>query len=77
MCNIDLQQLNEGTIKMSIQEKLREILGDTYGGPSLSIDRNKFVIYVWTDAPVGEDILSSGDTLEECIQNYLDRSENV
>ena len=34
---------------------LKHVLGGTYGGPSLSVDPDskEFVLYSWTDAPVG------------------------
>lgn len=55
-----------------LEEQLREILGGTYGGPSLSYEkgRQKFVIYSWYDAPVGDDILAEGATISETITNF-------
>jgi len=50
---------------------LSEILGPTYGGPSLSFENGEFVIYGWADAPVGTEILASGKTIEETIKDFL------
>ena len=55
-------------------DELKKILGETYGGPSLSVEDGKFVIYVWGDAPVGMGILAKGDTLEECIEDYKEKN---
>ena len=48
-----------------IEEKLKKFLGCTYGGPSLSYDKDKdrFVLYVWSDAPVGMMEYATGKTL--------------
>lgn len=46
---------------------LKERLGDAYGGPSVSFQDGKFVIYEWSDAPVTENILGTGNNLEEAI----------
>ena len=58
--------------------RLSKILGDPYGGPSLSVKGGEFVIYEWFDAPTGTEILARGRTLEEVIFNYeVAVSENV
>ena len=53
-----------------LEKDLREILGDCYGGPSLSVEGKKFVIFFTFDAPYGMEIEASGSTLRECIDNY-------
>jgi len=58
---------------MNIDEKLKNILGEWYGGPSLSYEDGKFIIYSWGDAPVGMDILASGNTIEECVDKFSDK----
>lgn len=52
--------------------KLRQILGPTYGGPSLSFDKvsNQYIIYKWHDAPVDEEILATGTSLTDVIKNF-------
>lgn len=60
---------------MNIEDKLKEILGHTYGGPSLSLESGKFVIYVWGCAPVGMNILGEGDTITEAILDYESRNK--
>lgn len=57
--------------------ELKAALGPTYGGPSLSVEGDKFVLYAWTDAPVGEELLASGDTLEECLNSYKEYLDGV
>lgn len=51
----------------TLDEMARVVLGETYGGPSLSYMDGKFVIYEWLDAPVSDDILFSGDTISEVV----------
>jgi hypothetical protein len=48
---------------------LRKVLGETYGGPSISVENGKFVLYEWCDAPVGMKILAKGDTFEELMDD--------
>jgi len=54
---------------------LKKILGETYGGPSLSVEDDQWVIYNWADAPVNTEIMARGETLAECIRNYKKRKE--
>lgn len=54
----------------TIEEKMKSILGPSYGGPSLSFMSGRFIIYEWGDAPVAETIWGSGETLEECYNDY-------
>ena len=45
--------------------KLRKILGPEYGGPSISVNAaGEFILYTWSDAPVGMTILATAHTLE-------------
>ena len=55
---------------MNINAEFKEILGGTYGGPSLSYEDDKFVVYRWTDAPPGMKILGSGATLSAAIRDF-------
>lgn len=41
---------------------MQEVLGGTYGGPSIGYEGGKFVLYEWFDAPVGDAILVEADT---------------
>ncbi len=50
--------------------RLEQILGGTYGGPSLSRQDGKWVIYHWYDAPVCDDVLATGGTLPELVAAY-------
>lgn len=63
----------------ALNDLLPSILGDSYGGPSISYDLGtepgddpKFVLYTWTDAPVGIEILAEGDTLQDMLFQYKD-----
>jgi hypothetical protein len=60
------------------QNKLKTILGSSHGGPSISWDeqRQLFVLYCWYDAPVGDDELVTGASLEELIDNYENKYPN-
>jgi hypothetical protein len=62
---------------MNINTWLKSKLGGTYGGPSLSYEDNEFVLYIWTDAPVGEKILAKGKTLKELRENYEKQHEKT
>ena len=60
---------------LEIELVLRTVmLGPAYGGPSISLEEGKFVLYDWGDGPVGMDILAEGDTLVELIVNYKART---
>lgn len=51
---------------------LLENLGDAHGGPSISVHSNgEFIVYKWTDAPVGTYILAHGSTLKELAENWM------
>lgn len=43
---------------------LRQALGNSYGGPSVSHEGGRFILYVWSDAPVRMDILRTEDGRE-------------
>lgn len=62
---------------MSPTEWLKSKLGSTYGGPSLSYQDGEFILYTWTDAPVGEQILAKGKTFKELIENYEEQYEKT
>jgi len=47
---------------------LNKALGGPYGGPSISReDSGKYILYSWTDAPVGYAIYAEGDTFDELL----------
>jgi hypothetical protein len=48
-----------------LDEMLSRILGNMYGGPSISYEDGKFVLYEWFDAPVEMQILAEAYTFEE------------
>jgi hypothetical protein len=56
-----------------IDKVAKDVLGDTYGGPSLSWDKEKkeFVVYYWYDAPVGEEELGRGKTILSALRAAL------
>lgn len=41
---------------------LKKVLGVSYGGPSISYENGKFILYKWYDAPVNMEILVSDKT---------------
>ncbi len=53
----------------NLETRLKTILGGTYGGPSISYEKEteEFVIYRWFDAPVGDEILGRGKTLHKAL----------
>jgi len=61
---------------MAIEEALKKVLGSVYGGPSISYENDKFVLYEWGDAPVGMYILISASTFEELLEKIVDFAEN-
>lgn len=52
-----------------MNKKLKKILGPCYGGPSISLENNEFIIYTWSDAPISTGILVKGKTIQELIKN--------
>src|SRR5690606_13837124 len=48
--------------------ELRDVLGDPYGGPSVSIADGKWVLYTWTDAPSGEEVLCRHEDWDEFLR---------
>ena len=46
---------------------IQKALGDTYGGPSISYVDGEFVLYTWTDAPVGERIIAKHADWDEFV----------
>lgn len=63
--------------KATVDERLKVILGGTYGGPSISYEEEaeQFVIYQWGDAPVSETVLARGATIEALVKDYLKNSK--
>lgn len=59
----------------TIEARLAKVLGGTYGGPSLSFQDGKFVIYEWGDAPVSISIIGFGITIAECLDDYTEKLE--
>jgi len=55
-------------VKTQFSKELQTILGPTYGGPSISFEDGKFVLYTWTDAPVGMEILISGTSIPDLVR---------
>ena len=47
---------------------LRRVLGESYGGPSISYENGKFILYEWTDAPVRVNILVEHEEWDKFIQ---------
>lgn len=47
------------------EETIRKALGGAYGGTSLSVEGDDFVLYAWSDAPVGTEELARGKTFAE------------
>jgi hypothetical protein len=57
--------------KINTNKELRKILGSAYGGPSISVNEsNEFVLYTWSDAPVGMLILETASTLENLVTKF-------
>jgi len=58
-----------------VQGQLKSVLGGTYGGPSLAYSsaRKKFIIYEWTDAPIGIEEHAEGDTIEDAIVAFMNK----
>ena len=56
--------------EMSEIGKFKDLLGHCYGGPSISFEQDRFVLYVWGDAPVDYRILAEGKTLEALLADY-------
>lgn len=47
---------------------LRSVLGDSYGGPSISFQEYQFCLYRWGDAPPGTEILVQAASWKEFIK---------
>lgn len=62
-------------MKYSDLQRMAKILGPTYGGPSISYDKDtkEFVLYRWYDAPVDIEELSRGKTLLSLLRNVSKR----
>ncbi len=61
---------------------LKKVLGDTYGGPSISVmPDGSFVLYRWHNAPVSEEILVQSYTWQDFLyklkQYYKNNKSNV
>lgn len=51
-----------------IDRILKKSLGFTYGGPSIIYECDRFVLYRWFDAPVGNKISFRANTFEELLE---------
>ncbi len=58
-----------------VQCQLRAVLGERCGGPSLSYEEGRFIIYEWFASPVDDRILGEGTTIEEAIVDYWKRRQ--
>jgi hypothetical protein len=65
--------MTEDELLDRLETDLRLILGPTYGGPSLSYEDGKFVIYSWGDAPVGMDPIAESVYLDEVVELAKDK----
>ena len=52
------------------ERDLKEVLGSLYSGYNLGYEDGKFVIGLTCDAPACEQVIATGETLTECIENY-------
>lgn len=59
-----------------LEDLARECLGGTYGGPSLSYDGKDFVVYEWSDAPVGMDEIGRGKTVMDALRDTQNRKQS-
>lgn len=50
--------------KKDLNASLKKWLGASYGGPSISYEDGKFILYAWGDAPVSMEIIAKSDTIE-------------
>jgi len=67
-----IRMLDEQDPVTEIEEALRSQLGDSYGGPSLSVaehgpNKGKFVIYKWTDMYDADTVVKSCSSLMKLI----------
>jgi hypothetical protein len=51
-------------IKSEEEAMVKVMLGSSDGGPSISVDSGKFVLYAWMDAPVATIIYAESETIE-------------
>lgn len=51
-----------------LDDLMKKVLSGTYGGPSISFEEGKFVLYRWYDAPVGDEILVEAETWDEFVE---------
>ncbi len=58
---------------MTTTKQILQMLGPTYGGPSISKDGEYFVFYEWSDAPVGIYELARGKNLTDLVNDYWDK----
>lgn len=59
---------------------MSEVLGGTYGGPSIGYEGGKFVLYEWFDGPVCDAILLEADTwcgLMEKMKDYHSKQKEA
>lgn len=60
-----------------MDELLKKVLGHTYGGPSISYENDRFVLYGWGDAPVNMDVLLSAKTWDEFVEKLEIYAEDL
>ena len=53
------------------------VLGNTYGGPSISHENGMWTLYVWSDAPVGMDVICRHEEWPEFIRLVAEYSEEI
>lgn len=44
-------------MRVNVNRILSEVLGDPYGGPAIARRDGHWILFVWTDAPSGEEVL--------------------
>lgn len=68
------------TLSAADEKTLRDALGGDYGGPSISVEGDDFILYSWGDAPVGTETLARGKTLAKLaasIRSPVTRGDTV
>lgn len=59
----------------SDEDRLKAILGETYGGTTLGYEGGEFVLYRWSEAPTSVTILGKGRTIAQALDNRAQRGE--
>lgn len=55
------------------KEVLKAVLGGPYGGPSISYEDGKFILYEWGDAPTGTYTLEEDTNWEKFLSKLAKR----